>query len=108
MQRRTAGEAVEPYRRRIHDAVTDPVRSTIESWAESVWPNGMVWPELPKEIQDRDADVWEPLIAIADAVQAYARGSAPGCWTQTPNARFKSEGQIAKAGAGDQRKNKID
>jgi hypothetical protein len=42
------------------------------------------------------------------SAQAYARGSAPGCWTQTPNARFKSEGQIAQAGAGDQQKNKID
>jgi Protein of unknown function (DUF3631) len=26
------------------------------------------WPALPPQIQDRDADVWEPLIAVADAV----------------------------------------
>jgi hypothetical protein len=66
MQRRAANEVVEPYRRRIHDAVTDGVRTLIEVWARGAWLDGLVWPELPKEVQDRDADVWEPLIAIAD------------------------------------------
>jgi hypothetical protein len=66
MQRRSAGEVVEPYRRRLHDAETDRVRSLIEAWARTAWPGGITWPELPPEIQDRDADVWEPLIAIAD------------------------------------------
>src|SRR5699024_3703151 len=32
------------------------------------------WPDLPESIQDRDADVWEPLIAIADD----AGGTWPG------------------------------
>ena len=68
MQRRSAGEAVEPYRRRIHDAETSRVRMMIETWAKSAWEGGLVWPDLPSEIQDRDADVWEPLIAIADAI----------------------------------------
>jgi hypothetical protein len=27
----------------------------------------VTWPELPEAIQDRDADCWEPLIAVADA-----------------------------------------
>lgn len=26
------------------------------------------WPQLPVQISDRDADVWEPLVAIADAI----------------------------------------
>jgi Protein of unknown function (DUF3631) len=68
MQRRAAGEIVEPYRRRIHDADTNRVRGLVEVWAGTVWPDGITWPELPAGIQDRDADVWEPLIAIADAV----------------------------------------
>jgi hypothetical protein len=29
-------------------------------------PAEISWPELPPEIQDRDADVWEALIAVAD------------------------------------------
>ena len=69
MQRRAAGEVVEPYRRRIHDADTDRVRTMVETWAVGMWPEGIAeWPDLPKEIQDRDADVWEPPIAIADAI----------------------------------------
>jgi hypothetical protein len=68
MQRRAAGEVVEPYRRRVHDADTDRVRTMIKTWANSVWKDGLVWPDLPCEIQDRDADVWEPLIAIADVI----------------------------------------
>jgi hypothetical protein len=37
----------------------------IAAWAHSF---NLIWPELPSEIQDRDADVWEPLVAIADAI----------------------------------------
>src|SRR5262249_56880534 len=37
-------------------------------------------PEMPSGIEDRDADVWEPLLAIADAVggdwPVRARGAA--------------------------------
>ena len=67
MRRRAATETVEPYRRRLHDPDTDQVRTMIEVWARAAWPNGIdSWPDLPAEIQDRDADIWEPLIAIAD------------------------------------------
>jgi hypothetical protein len=68
MQRRAAGEVIEPFRRRVHGADADSVRFMIEAWAKSAWEDGLAWPDLPAEIQDRDADVWEPLIAIADAV----------------------------------------
>jgi uncharacterized protein DUF3631 len=65
MRRRHAGEKVEPYRRRIHFADGLRVRESIEAWAPSV--EIKEWPQLPPEVQDRDADVWEPLVAIADA-----------------------------------------
>ena len=65
MRRRHAGESVEPYRRRVHEGQGDAIRSKLASWARSAT---VEWPTLPNEIQDRDADVWEPLIAIADAV----------------------------------------
>ena len=69
MRRRAANEIVEPYRRRIHDPDTERVRSMIEVWAKAAWPNGIeTWPELPADIQDRDADIWEPLIAIAEEI----------------------------------------
>jgi len=65
MRRRHAGETVEPYRQRIHSAEGNHIRALIERWARGAT---IEWPELPREIQDRDADVWESLIAIADAI----------------------------------------
>jgi hypothetical protein len=67
MRRRHQGEQVEQFRRRIHLIHGEQVRSLIQIWAKE-FPQEVIWPELPPEIQDRDADVWEPLIAIADAV----------------------------------------
>jgi hypothetical protein len=67
MRRRHQGEHVEQFRRRIHLADGVRVRTMIETWTKAAAPE-IKWPELPPEIQDRDADVWEPLIAIADAV----------------------------------------
>ena len=77
MRRRHAGESVEPYRRRVHAAEGYGIRDKIAAWTRSV---SFEWPELPNEIQDRDADVWEPLIAIADAVGGEwpARARAAG------------------------------
>jgi hypothetical protein len=37
----------------------------VANWAKGAH---IEWPNLPPQITDRDADVWEPLIAIADAV----------------------------------------
>jgi hypothetical protein len=67
MRRRRAGERVEQYRRRIHVVSGDKLRSKIEVWARTV-PGVIDWEamSLPPEVQDRDADVWEPLIAVAD------------------------------------------
>lgn len=65
MRRRRAGEVIEPFRRRFVLPAATTVREHIEQWARSA---EIKIPDLPHEIQDRDADVWEPLIAIADAV----------------------------------------
>src|SRR5262249_43933885 len=79
MRRRAPGEIVEPYRRRLHAPQGDQLRIQIELWARAQ-PTDFVWPELPPEIQDRNADIWEPLIAIADVVggewPARARATA--------------------------------
>ena len=67
MRRRHQGEQVEPFRRRIHAAEGERIRLAVELWTRGQ-PQEVTWPELPADIQDRDADVWEPLIAVADAV----------------------------------------
>ena len=66
MRRRHRGEAVEPYHRRIHAIEAGRIRDKIAIWARAQ-TGDIHWPELPAEIQDRDADVWEPLLAVADA-----------------------------------------
>ena len=67
MRRRHAGEQVEPFRRRIHHPAGVAIRHKIETWA-AAFPTSVTWPDLPAQIQDRNADVWEPLIATADAI----------------------------------------
>jgi hypothetical protein len=39
----------------------------IEAWAAGR-PTEIEWPEMPAAVQDRDADVWEALLAVADLV----------------------------------------
>jgi hypothetical protein len=68
MRRRNQSEQVEPFRRRIHLPAGDHVKSMIESWALTADFEIVAPDRLPPAIQDRDADVWESLITIADAV----------------------------------------
>ncbi len=81
MRRRAPGEDVEPYRRRTHEREGHALRGKVVTWVGSVRAQlDGVYPDLPAEITDRNADVWEPLIAIADAAGGSwperARGSA--------------------------------
>lgn len=69
MRRRAPGEKVEAYRRRRHAPEGYKLRAKLEEWADQVVDSVTgVWPDMPAGIEDRDADVWEPLLAIADAV----------------------------------------
>jgi Protein of unknown function (DUF3631) len=65
MRRRASGEQVESFRRRIHSIEGQRVRDRIEAWAAGQ-PGEIEWPKLPPGIEDRNADMWEPLIAVAD------------------------------------------
>lgn len=65
MRRRGPGENVEPYRRRIHQPQGNAIAAKLQTWAESITIGG--WPDMPAGIEDRDADVWEALLAMADA-----------------------------------------
>ncbi len=75
MRRRAPSEQVEPYRRRVHAPEGHHLRDGLAAWAATVRDQiTNAWPELPAGIEDRDADVWEPLITVADA--------AGGAWPQ--------------------------
>ena len=68
MRRRAPGESVEPYRRRQHAPSGELLCERLGTWADAVRGSlADTWPDLPESIVDRDADVWEPLIAVADA-----------------------------------------
>ena len=66
MRRRRQDEKVEQFRRRLHLREGDRIKSMIESWARTAEFEIVPPDKLP--LQDRDADVWESLITIADAV----------------------------------------
>ncbi len=68
MRRRAPDEAVSPYRRRVHGPAGNDLRERLTVWADGVRDSLTdAWPDLPDIITDRDADVWEPLVAVADA-----------------------------------------
>lgn len=67
MRRRGPAEKVEPYRRRVHGSAGDQLRDQLRQWAPRAEPILTAsWPAMPAGIFDRDADVWEPLLAVAD------------------------------------------
>lgn len=75
MRKRKATEAVEPFRHRVHAEQGYALRDELAAWAAEVGEGiGQAWPELPEGIVDRPAEVWEPLLAVAEA----AGGRWPG------------------------------
>jgi hypothetical protein len=67
MRRRAPGEVVEAYRRRVHGPAGHKLRDSLANWADTIQERVTnAWPAMPDGINDRDADVWEPLLAIAD------------------------------------------
>jgi hypothetical protein len=68
MRRRGPGETIQPFRRRLHVGEGEALRVQLAEWAVSVADDiEIAWPTMPDGIEDRPADVWEPLLAIADA-----------------------------------------
>ena len=67
MRRRAPTERVEPYRRRLHAPDGNRLRDQLSVWAEQLRGSFAEWPDMPPGIVDRDADVWEALLAVADA-----------------------------------------
>jgi len=69
MRRRHAGERVEPYRYRVHSHQGHQLRDALAAWAAGIVDDlAKVYPDMPKGVEDRDADIWEPLLAIADTI----------------------------------------
>jgi len=68
MRRRAPHELVEPYRRRDHAAEGFHLRNRLAKWVTpQIDRFAHARPDMPPDIVDRHADVWEPLIVLADA-----------------------------------------
>ena len=65
MRRRAPDEQVEPFRIKHHVPEAKPIREALEEWCQEVSAT-LVEPHLPDGVTDRAADIWEPLISIAD------------------------------------------
>jgi hypothetical protein len=75
MRRRAPHEHIEPYRARVHEPEGWKLRGMLADWtATAAEKLTGYWPDMPPGVTDRPADVWEPLLAVADA----AGGSWPG------------------------------
>ena len=67
LKRRALDEPVDRFRLREIPRVATPLRVQLEVWrGRAVDALRHAEPELPIELGDRAADVWEPLLAIAD------------------------------------------
>ncbi len=88
MRRRGPNETVEPFRPRLHGPAGRVLRDAIKEWADQARAHlADTWPTMPDGIEDRDADIWEPLLACADAVG--------GDWPQ--RARIAAIGLVAES-----------
>jgi hypothetical protein len=67
MLRQVRSSRVERFRTRGKLEETAPLRERTAAWAvEHLEELARSWPPLPDELNDRQQDIWEPLLAIAD------------------------------------------
>jgi Protein of unknown function (DUF3631) len=67
MRRRAPDEKVEEYRERTTRPEGEGLRVLLADWCASVAEKiGDQWPDMPAGVHDRPADVWEPLLVVAD------------------------------------------
>src|SRR5262249_19833854 len=92
MRRRAPGETVTPFRRRVHAPDGQELRNRLVIWAGQVADTmAAARPEMPPGIEDRAADMWEPLLAIADAAGGACRKRARDDATELVGAAKEAE-----------------
>jgi hypothetical protein len=85
MRRRAPGETVSQFRSRRDGPRLEKLRERLAEWASaSVERLQDAMPEMP--VEDRAADTWEPLVAIADAMGGHWPDTARAACTMLVNA----------------------
>lgn len=67
MRRRAPSESVLPFRARRDEPLGNALRDQLAAWVDTLGGALYREPPMPAGIEDRPADVWEPLLVIADA-----------------------------------------
>jgi hypothetical protein len=96
MRRRARNEKVESFRARIHEAEGHKLRDRLAQWAEQARECVMgAWPDMPDGVTDRPADVWEPLLAIADAAGGnWPERAREACVTLVTASKANDKGSL--------------
>ena len=78
MRRRAPHERAEPFRERKVEKEAEPLREQLAEWLDRVGADELAGaePVMPDGVTDRAAEVWEPLIAIADVAGGHWPGTA--------------------------------
>jgi len=67
MRPRAPSEPVEPWRYRVNAPDAEKLGQRLANWSQQVSEQAVdMWPEMPAGVEDRAADVWEALLAVAD------------------------------------------
>jgi hypothetical protein len=68
IRRRAPDELLDEFRERDVDHDAAPIRARIQAWAEaSIDALAAARPTMPEGVRDRRAEIWEPLLVVADA-----------------------------------------
>lgn len=68
MRRRRPDEQVDQFREKVVEREAELIREALASWVTSVADQvSDAEPEMPHGVTDRSAEIWEPLLALADA-----------------------------------------
>ena len=92
LKRRAPDESVDRFRLRYAARAGAPLRAQLDAWRRTALEALRdAEPALPRDLGDRAADVWEPLVAIAD----LAGGEWP---TEARHAATALSGRVVSAG----------
>jgi hypothetical protein len=96
MRRRARNETVESFRARLHEAEGHKLRDRLAEWTEQARPAVMgAWPDMPDGVTDRPADVWEPLLAVADAAGGdWPERARQACVTLVTASKANDKGSL--------------
>jgi hypothetical protein len=71
------GREPEVYRDREHDLQAADLRKVLGKWAKRHTPEIVTsWPDMPDDVENREREKWEPLLAVADEAAGHWPESA--------------------------------